>query len=147
MLIFILLFRFGRIVRNKAAEKAKHCITNNNSNSQNNSSSISPSTPNNATSVIVNANQQQQTTPTAATYSINGILGIEDIQRHKRKNPSPNENHIESEYFIPVICLSNKWPREEKYYHHHKFSLCVDLFSFCQQKKKLRRQKKSLHFF
>ncbi|XP_074597893.1 paired box protein shaven isoform X2 [Brevipalpus obovatus] len=88
----------NRIVRNKAAEKAKHCISNHNSNSnQNTNSAISPQ-PNNATSVIVNANQQQ-TTPTAATYSINGILGIEDRQRHqKRKNPSPNENHIENSF-------------------------------------------------
>ncbi|XP_015792391.1 paired box protein Pax-8-like isoform X2 [Tetranychus urticae] len=90
----------NRIVRNKAAEKAKHCINNHNSNSnQTTNSAISPNSqqPNNATSVIVNAAQQSsQSTPTSATYSINGILGIEEQQRHqKRKNPSPNENHIE----------------------------------------------------
>lgn len=84
---------------------------NHNSNSnQNTNSAISPnshSQPHNVTSVIVNGAQQQsqsaQSTPTSATYSINGILGIEEQQRHqKRKNPSPNENHIEGKSRIQI---------------------------------------------
>jgi hypothetical protein len=85
-----------RIVRNKAAEKAKNCINNHNSNGNQSNSAVSPSHSNNATSVIVNASHHQST-PTSATYSINGILGIEEQQqRHqKRKNSGSNNNHLE----------------------------------------------------
>lgn len=129
---------FHRIVRNKAAEKAKSAFSgsssststspttltsnnnnnnnnsssnnnnnngssnnergsnNNNNSSGNNNSSNNPSSqtlissPSQATSVIVSANNQQnnnQQTP-HTTYSINGILGIDAIDRKGRKGAS-----------------------------------------------------------
>jgi len=105
----------NRIVRNKAAEKAKSAFSSssststsptslNGSNGQNPSSgpnhvttsgsNSSPliSSPSQATSVIVSA-QQQQSQQQHASYSINGILGI-DGDRKGRKGSSRNSRAV-----------------------------------------------------
>ncbi|GFU53184.1 paired box protein Pax-2-A [Trichonephila clavipes] len=76
----------NRIVRNKAAEKAKHAVT---------SSSNSPS-PQMSSTVIVTSHPDQR-----PSYSINGILGIpnplEDNNSNKRKRDEDNNDHLVSE--------------------------------------------------
>ncbi|XP_015914208.1 paired box protein Pax-5 isoform X1 [Parasteatoda tepidariorum] len=71
----------NRIVRNKAAEKAKHVVT---------SSSNSPS-PQMTSTVIVNSHPDQR-----PSYSINGILGIpnplEENNSNKRKRDDQDSN-------------------------------------------------------
>ncbi|RWS16669.1 paired box protein Pax-5-like isoform X3 [Dinothrombium tinctorium] len=111
----------GRIVRNKAAEKAKTACINNQSNQSTNNQTnnqMSPHQPNNATSVIVNATQHSSSTP--ATYSINGILGIEEQQqqqqqRHKRKNSTSNANNHHLEGSINVF----QYARHDRSPDHH----------------------------
>ena len=75
------MFYIYRIVRNKAAEKAKHVVT---------SSSNSPS-PQMTSTVIVTSQHDQR-----PSYSINGILGIPnslDDNSNKRKREDQDNDH------------------------------------------------------
>lgn len=112
----------NRIVRNKAAEKAKHVHSSSNLLSPNSSSgnaspasgSMSPqlaspgsatkvdvsSTASNQTSVIVNSQSQQQQQP-MTTYSINGILGINSSATGSLGSPDAHQRPMQSQHSLP----------------------------------------------
>ena len=102
----------NRIVRNKAAEKAK-CVSSNNQSSNSSAGNESPpssgsmspqlaspssvkanisSTASNQTSVIVNSQSQSQQPMT--TYSINGILGI-NSSAGSLSSPDPHQHQMQ----------------------------------------------------
>ncbi len=93
----------NRIVRNKAAEKAKH--VHNNSSGQQSLTTKVEKTVSNETSVIVNSGVTQSTN----IYTINGILGINQNQNDSQNSENSkrikrnNEPIIESQNGIKII--------------------------------------------
>lgn len=89
---------FFRIVRNKAAEKAKHIGSSLNG-------AHSPQPPqSNPTSVIAHAPPAAHESQQRPSYSINGILGLQSAQQqqdhspHKRKRDENGKLHLHQLY-------------------------------------------------
>lgn len=99
-----------RIVRNKAAEKAKHIGAPN----LNGAQSPQPQQ-SNTTSVIAHAPPAAHEGPQRPSYSINGILGLQSVQQQQDHTATHKRKRDENGKFLKLKKICQK--SQLKYYY------------------------------
>ncbi|GFY71758.1 paired box protein Pax-2 [Trichonephila inaurata madagascariensis] len=115
----------NRIVRNKAAEKAKQV----NASTGHLNGGHSPQPTSNATSVIAHAPPAHE--PQRPSYSINGILGIPNPSAPQQHDPSHKRKRDEGEQTAYSYLARDSYPYSMQSSQHTLFCMEQSAYSYC----------------